>query len=253
MNYQASTFLPPPLALAIDTSSPVLSLAVAGAQGVLATTLGDPQVPHSKSLFHLIPRVLAKAGATIDDVTVFAATTGPGSFTGLRVGLATVKGLAQARRAALRGVTTLESLAWAAEARSALVVPLINSPRGDVFCGFFSASADGRLLRAADNAMRRPGEILNGLLVCEKPVVMIGDGAVAHRTEIEAQAASAGLSFACTAPGGALAAAWNLIEIAPPLAPVIAARALALPDDATYGGAHPHYLRPSDAEAKIGA
>ncbi|MER3404894.1 MAG: tRNA (adenosine(37)-N6)-threonylcarbamoyltransferase complex dimerization subunit type 1 TsaB, partial [Chloroflexota bacterium] len=82
--------------------------------------------------------VLAEAGAKIDDVTVFAATTGPGSFTGLRVGLAAVKGLAQARRSALRGVTTLQALAWAADARDALIVPLINSPRGDLFCGFFS-------------------------------------------------------------------------------------------------------------------
>jgi tRNA threonylcarbamoyl adenosine modification protein YeaZ len=257
--------MPPPLALAVDTCSPLLSLAVADAAGVRAAVTGEPGVPHSQALFQLLPQVLEAARIRIEDVTLFAATTGPGSFTGLRVGLAAVKGLAGARHQSLCGITTLEALSWAAEVKSATIIPLINSARGEVFRGLYQADAAGAVRQAADNAVGSFRAVLEGLRHVDDgegngedvgtggawagPVVFIGDGAAARRDELRAAAEAAGVSFAVVAPGESLVAQWSLIEEAPPLAPVVARRALALRVEGENCGAHPYYLRPADAEA----
>jgi tRNA threonylcarbamoyladenosine biosynthesis protein TsaB len=259
---------PTPLALAVDTCSPLLSLAVADAASVRAAVTGEPGVPHSQALFQLLPRVLGAARVMIQDVTLFAATTGPGSFTGLRVGLAAVKGLAHARRRPLCGVTTLEALAWAAKVKAATVVPLINSARGEVFRGLYQADAAGAVRQAADNAVGSFQAALEGLrhgddgegsgedVAAERvwagPVVFIGDGAAARRDELRAAAEAVGVSFAVAAPGARLIARWSLIEEAAPLAPVVARRALALSVEGENCGAHPYYLRPADVTVKFG-
>jgi tRNA threonylcarbamoyladenosine biosynthesis protein TsaB len=228
----------PPLVLAVDTCSPTMGLASDG--------------------FRLIPQVLQAAGARIEDVTLFAATTGPGSFTGLRVGLAAVKGMARARRRPICGVTTLEALAWAAEVKSAIIIPLIGGARGEIFYGIYHASAEGEARQAADNAVGKIDKVLARVIAEAKlrdgeqegRIVFVGEGAVARREEIKAAADAAGASFGVIAPGDRLAVRWGLIEDAPPLAPVIAQGMLALSNVAEYAGAHPHYLRPSDAEIK---
>jgi tRNA threonylcarbamoyl adenosine modification protein YeaZ len=255
---------PRPLALAVDTCSPVLSLAAADAQGVRAVVTGEAHVPHSQALFQLLPQVLEAARIEIEDVTLFAATTGPGSFTGLRVGLAAVKGLAQARRKPLCGITTLEALAWTAAVKSATVMPLINSARGEVFYGLYRADAGGAVRQVADNAVGGFQAVLEGLRrgadsqsnaldvdaegLGAGAVVFIGDGAAARRDGLRAAAEAAGVSFAVVAPRASLVARWNLIEDASPLAPVVARRSLALTAGGENVGAHPYYLRPADAE-----
>src|ERR1041385_5331399 len=83
-----------PLILAIETATRAGSVAVARNEVVLSSRVGDPSVSHSNNLIEMVESALNDAGAKLSDVDLFAATVGPGIFTGLRIGLATVKAFA---------------------------------------------------------------------------------------------------------------------------------------------------------------
>src|SRR5438045_9562957 len=84
------------LILAVETATRAGSVAVARAESIISIRAGDATVSHSENLIEMIQDVLSRAGATLSEIGLFAAAVGPGSFTGLRIGLATVKALAVA-------------------------------------------------------------------------------------------------------------------------------------------------------------
>ena len=101
------------LILAVDTATTVASVAlVKGEQLVAEEVLNIPQKTHSERLLPVLARVLAGAGVEIEEVDGIAVSAGPGSFTGLRIGLGTGKGLAQALNKPLVTVPTLDALAY---------------------------------------------------------------------------------------------------------------------------------------------
>lgn len=247
-----------PLSLAVDTCTGVLSVAVANGKRVLSALTGEPHLPHSQTLFQLIPRALGEADVGTQDVTVLAVTTGPGSFTGMRVGLAAMKGLAQALGRPLFGMTTLEALAWAAGQRHGTIIALVNAPRGDVFCGIFNFAESEiggvKLNRLASDSVQAVSALTAALVsrprgdLPGQPLIFIGDGAATHRQVLQSAAEAAGLNFELIAPGALPAAPWSVIDSLPPLAPIIAAHALSA--SGQTADASPHYIRPSDAEIK---
>jgi tRNA threonylcarbamoyladenosine biosynthesis protein TsaB len=128
-----------PLILAIETATRAGGVAVARGEKVLASTHGDPAVSHSANLLEMIQSVLARAGSTLRDVDLFSVAVGPGSFTGLRIGLATVKAFAVHLRGDVVAVPTLAAVAHASKA-TGNVVALLPAGRGEVFAQRYEIS-----------------------------------------------------------------------------------------------------------------
>src|SRR5262249_374662 len=126
-----------PVIVAIETSTRAGSVAVSRGEQVLACATGDASSSHSTDLIENIDRILHQAGLQIRDVDLFAAAIGPGSFTGLRIGLATVKSLAVAMNKKCVGVSTLAAIALAA-GESERTVALLPAGRGEVFSQMFT-------------------------------------------------------------------------------------------------------------------
>ncbi len=132
-----------PLILAIETATRTGSVAVARGPEILSSRIGDPAISHSTNLLEMIESALGEVDLKLSDVDFFAAAVGPGSFTGLRIGLATVKAFAATTSKPIVGVSTLSALAHAA-GTSGNIVSLLPAGRGEVFAQMFSM-AEGQV------------------------------------------------------------------------------------------------------------
>jgi len=117
--------------LALDTTTRGGSVAVTRDQQLLALVPGDAARSHSERLPAEIEAALAQAGVRRDELGLLAVATGPGAFTGLRIGLAAMQGLAMTLHLPVIGISALDALA--AEAGAALVAPWMDAQRGEVF------------------------------------------------------------------------------------------------------------------------
>ena len=145
----ASTEKSEPLILAIETATRSGGVAVARGEQVLASRTGDAAVSHSANLIEMIEEVLDEADVKLSEVDLFAVAVGPGSFTGLRIGLATVKAFAAHLKRKVAGVSTLAAVAHASGADGE-IVSLLPAGRGEVFAQRFSV--DETNVAAMDHA-----------------------------------------------------------------------------------------------------
>ncbi len=125
------------LILAIETATRTGSVAVMRGDKVLSSQEGDPSISHSTNLIEMVEEVLHQSRARLLDIDVFAVAVGPGSFTGLRIGLATVKAFAESNARRIVGISTLAAVAHAS-GYEGLVVSLLPAGRGEVFAQLFS-------------------------------------------------------------------------------------------------------------------
>ncbi len=127
--------------LAFDTAQGALSAAVMDGEGVLASSFEPRTRGHAEALMPLLETVLAEAALSFADLDALAVTVGPGTFTGLRVGLAAARGLALARALPLIGVTTLEAIAEPAGAEAdETSIALFDARRDEVYMQAFAPS-----------------------------------------------------------------------------------------------------------------
>jgi tRNA threonylcarbamoyladenosine biosynthesis protein TsaB len=138
-----------PLILAIETATRAGSVALARGEEILCSASGDALASHSKDLIETVEGVLQKGGVKLDEIDLFAAAEGPGSFTGLRIGLATTKSFAVCTGRSCVGVSTLAAIARVA-GNSEQVVSLLPAGRGELFAQMFSVR-DGKV-REVDTA-----------------------------------------------------------------------------------------------------
>jgi tRNA threonylcarbamoyladenosine biosynthesis protein TsaB len=201
------------LILALDTTSRAGSVAVLRRDVVLAETSGDPSRTHGQRLPGDLLRTLDAAGARVAQLDLLAVVAGPGSFTGLRVGIASMQGLAFARRLQIVPVSSLEALASQAAggdtAGSPLLAPWIDAQRGEVFASLYTPAGDAVVEPATAAA---PAATLAAWRASlgTRPVRFTGDGAVRYRDLIAAtlggQAVVDDLVPALAVPAGRLAA-----------------------------------------------
>lgn len=125
--------------LAIDAAGKSLSLAVAEPDKLLASAVLNVGLTHSQRLLPLLSSLLDAAALSLADIDLIAVTNGPGSFTGLRIGLATAKGLAAGRNLPLLTVSTLEAEAYAARGMGAYICPLLDARRNEVYTALYTA------------------------------------------------------------------------------------------------------------------
>jgi len=168
--------------LALDTSTRTGSCAVLRGDLVMAEVPGDPGRSHAERLPLDLMTALERSGVALADVDVFAVAVGPGSFTGLRVGIATMQGLALAAARPLVGVSVLDALARASAGAAdapGRVAAWVDAWRGEVYAALFG---DGLLVEPP--TVERPQRLLERLQ--GTPTLFIGDGAAVHREAIAA-------------------------------------------------------------------
>jgi tRNA threonylcarbamoyladenosine biosynthesis protein TsaB len=181
--------------LAFDTATPATTVALCGVQGPVLEARDDPvtgQRPgHATRLLPLAAELLERAGINWGDLDAIAVGIGPGTFTGLRIGIATARALAQARALPLTGISTLQSLAMNAGSRRdpvgvETVLAMIDARRGEVFAACWHpdnvADPDSEVLGPRVIAPAALAELIESL---EAPVLAIGNGAVEFKGVLE--------------------------------------------------------------------
>lgn len=170
--------------LALDTTTRAGSAAVLKDGALAAERVGNPEITHGERLPSDLQQLLADLRLGIEDVDLFAVAAGPGSFTGLRVGIATVQGLAMARGRLVVPVSALEALARAARDVPSPVAAWMDAQRGEVFAEVYAAGSRAILLPAASGT---PEARLDAMAGVPGAPIFIGDGAIRYRETIAAR------------------------------------------------------------------
>ena len=243
-----------PIILSLETATLGGSTWLGRGSLQLATRNGNPQVSQSNSLLSDISLCLEEAGLNLDDVDLFACASGPGSFTGLRIGIATLKGLAASLNRPCVGIPTLDAVAHSA-GPSMATVAILPAGRGEVFTQLFSVSsvAGDYIVEPIDTAAHLSPQKLIGKYGMFVNLRWAGSGAHLQRETIERAALELGIDFRNPSPTLSENAtpAWSLAANEENLAGHVAALALQayskgkLQDPETL---HAIYVRPSDAE-----
>ena len=141
--------------LAVDSSALVASVALAEDGALLGEYTINNKNTHSETLLPMIESLLGFFSLSASDVDLFAVSSGPGSFTGVRIGAATVKGLAFAMNRACVGVSTLEALAYNMIAYKGLVCAVMNARRAQVYTALFRSDGNELTRITEDTAITR--------------------------------------------------------------------------------------------------
>ena len=178
-------------ALALETATEHVSVAVTVGGATRALVEENVGHGHTRRLASLIERVLGEAGVRATELGSIASDLGPGSFTGVRVGLATARALALDSGARLLGASSLAALAHATTEPRTLVVPLVGAGRRDLYAGFFRVASQGRVRLLAAPRVGTPEALLGALeevhaLVPDHEVRFVGPGAGRERERLEA-------------------------------------------------------------------
>ncbi|MBE6549027.1 MAG: tRNA (adenosine(37)-N6)-threonylcarbamoyltransferase complex dimerization subunit type 1 TsaB [Ruminococcaceae bacterium] len=161
--------------LSLDTSATVASAALCDGERLLAEYTLNNGNTHSETLLPMVESLLAHFGITTDDIDIFAASTGPGSFTGVRIGAATLKGLAFGKNKPCVSVSTLEAIAENLNVHKGLICPVMNARRSQVYTALFRSDGE-KLTRLIPDSAISLSELDE--LLCEygEPVAFCGDG-----------------------------------------------------------------------------
>ena len=161
--------------LALDSTAVAASVALCDGEKLLANYTINLGNTHSETLLPMVEAVLGAANLTADDIELFAASAGPGSFTGVRIGAATVKGLAFGKDKPCIGVSTLEALAYNLIGFEGIACPVMNARRSQVYTATFLVSG-GTLTRLTPDRAIAIAELEEELLTANHPVYLSGDG-----------------------------------------------------------------------------
>src|SRR6266849_3126520 len=147
------------LLLAVDTSTQAGSLAVLRDDRVLGVVSSWVEETYSSRMFRHLEFLLGELSLELKQFELFAVAAGPGSFTGLRVGLTAVKGWAEVYQKPIAAVSALEAVAAQAKAAVRMLVPMIDARRGQVYAGLYE-SREAALARRRDGVVMMPAEFL---------------------------------------------------------------------------------------------
>ncbi len=161
--------------LALDSTAKVAAAALLDDDRLLCKVAVSDAMTHSATLLPEIERLLKDAGLTFADIDLFAASAGPGSFTGVRIGAATLKGIAFGRNKPCCAVSALEALAYNLRRTDGIVCALMDARRGQFYTATF-AVADGKVTRLSPDEAKS-GEEIAASLAAYPHVTLVGDGA----------------------------------------------------------------------------
>lgn len=164
--------------LSVDTATDIASIAVLEDNKVLGEVNLNFKNSHSVILMDMIINLLNTLKLTLDDIYGFVVSKGPGSFTGLRIGISTVKGMCHGCNKPLIGVSSLDSLAMSSMNFHGVIVPMINALRDNVYTCLFKSSKNS-FIKTTDYLLISIYELEN-LLKDEENILFVGDGVNAY-------------------------------------------------------------------------
>jgi tRNA threonylcarbamoyladenosine biosynthesis protein TsaB len=172
--------------LAVDTATLSCSVALTEARELVAELILVSARTHARHLAGMILEICRLTDLQLKEVEGFAVTRGPGSFTGLRIGITTVKGLAESAGRRLVGISSLLALAEQSGFRTPLVCPMIDARRGEVYYSVYRLDGSRLCIQEPEQA-RPPDQVLSQI---NKPCTFIGSGAQQYRDRIEGELGS---------------------------------------------------------------
>ena len=163
--------------LALETSAKAVSAAVSEDGKILCSGYQDTGLTHSRTLMPIVEHILKNTGLTVADMDAIAVAAGPGSFTGIRIGVSAAKGLAFAADKPAVGVSTLAAMARNVAFCDGLVICAMDARRQQVYNALFEAK-DGSLTRLTSDRAIALAELVEELKGDPQPMTVVGDGAL---------------------------------------------------------------------------
>lgn len=163
--------------LGIDSSTPGCSVALLSDDMIVAERVADPRPSYSKYLLQMVDQVLKEGKSRLDDVDRFAVTIGPGSFTGLRIGVSLLKGFVLATEKPFVGINSLEALACTLNSPEHPICTTLDARKSEVYAAFFESQKDG-LLPLIEESVLSPEALCKKI---ETPTLFIGNGVERYR------------------------------------------------------------------------
>jgi tRNA threonylcarbamoyladenosine biosynthesis protein TsaB len=168
------------LVLGIETSTPQASVAIGSEQGVVASAMVSRGANYNEFILPAIKFCLDEAGLGYRNLGGVAVGLGPGLFTGMRVGVATAKALAQTLSLPMVGMSSLDLIAYSVRYTSKTICAILDARRNEVFYGFYRASPGG-VQRMSEYRVDKPGTLAIGLASRPEEVLLVGSGAYLYR------------------------------------------------------------------------
>ena len=163
------------LILAFETSAKAASVALMDEKKLLGESYQNTGLTHSQTLMVMAEDLLKQCGKTVADVTAVAVAHGPGSFTGVRIGVAAAKGFAWGAQLPCYGISTLEAMAESLGIYQGYVCPVMDARRSQVYNALFYVN-QGQLQRVKEDRAIALSELKEELQTLDGPVFLVGDG-----------------------------------------------------------------------------
>lgn len=170
--------------LAIDTSSLVATIAIINEENLLGEYTINTPMTHSQKLMPIIDELMSNLDMSMKDIDLIAVSRGPGSFTGIRIGVATAKGLAHPTNIPVIGISSLEGLANNITYSKDLICPIMDARRNQVYTGVYKWE-DYALKNVVEETPLTIDELMEILLQKKEKVVFLGDGLNRYKKDIE--------------------------------------------------------------------
>jgi len=222
------------LVLGMETSTPWASVAIGSEQGIIGSCLISRGASHGSFLMPAVEFLMKEADLTYRNLSAVAVGLGPGLYTGMRVGVATAKTLAQALSAPIVGVPSLDLLAFEIRYSNKLICPVLDAKRNEVFFAFYKA-VPGGVTRVSEYVVASPAKLLVEMEARTEEILLVGNGALLYRHMLETRRKVEFGSIATAFPR-----ATSLVELALPR--------LFREDFDRMFDLEPLYMRRSDAE-----
>ena len=171
--------------LSVETSGKVCAVALTENKNLIKENLIEDENTHSVKLMPLVDKLLKETNTDINDIDLFACDIGPGSFTGIRIGVSTIKAFLDVTNKKAVGVTSLETLAENVK-EDGVVCSLIDAKNQNVYCGIFEKKQD-ECIPISDLTFDNINNIINFVKNINKKIIFVGDGSTVYKDMIECE------------------------------------------------------------------
>ena len=175
--------------LAFETSAKAASVALFQGEKLLGESYQNTGLTHSQTLMTMAEDLLKNCGVTVNDLTDVAVAAGPGSFTGVRIGVSAAKGLAWGKELPCWGVSTLEAMALGLGVQDGYILPTMDARRAQVYTAMFLAE-NGVITRVFEDSAIALADLKERIVTLDKPIFLVGDGSLLTYSTLKSEVPS---------------------------------------------------------------
>ena len=174
--------------LAIDTASTVCSVSILEDTTLLGDKTINDEKTHSQKLMPLIEQLFNELNLTVNDIDLFGVDIGPGSFTGIRIGMSTIKAFCDIYNKPVCGISSLETLAYSIkpDTEDCLICSMIDAKHDNLYTGFFEYN-DNKYIEYQPAKLHSIDNILSDCKSLKKPIIFVGNGSILFKDMIESK------------------------------------------------------------------